>query len=360
MKPRDPEEALRNYDLDKITIGTLGSHSALNILRGAKDEGFKTICISKSESALIYTRFKVADELIIVTDFKGLLDEKVQMKLLENNTILIPHGSFNAYIGPERLIDKLIVPIFGNKELLMWEADREKQLLLLREAGLKTPKSFEDPREIEGLTMVKFPGAKGGRGYFIAQDRRDFEHKIKDMMRRGLLRPEDREKLHFQEYILGVTVYPSYFRSVIRGSVELLAMDRRYESAADGIGRIPAKDQLKLDLNPTYTVVGNFPIVAREMLLKDFIAMGDSLVEASERLVPPGLIGPFCLETIVKDDLSIVAFEVSARIVAGTNVGIGGFPYAYLLHGEGMYMGRRIALEIKEGIASDKLSLLIS
>ncbi|MEM2122123.1 MAG: formate--phosphoribosylaminoimidazolecarboxamide ligase [Candidatus Bathyarchaeia archaeon] len=346
--------------MDKISIGTLGSHSALNILRGARDEGFKTICISKSESAIIYERFKVADELIIIHDFKDLLDEKVQRRLIEDNIILVPHGSFNAYIGPERLIDRLIVPIFGNRELLRWETDREKQLILLREAGLKTPRSFEDPGMIEGLTMVKFPGAKGGRGYFIVQDRTDFTHRIEDMTRRGLLRPEDRERLHLQEYILGVTIYPSYFRSIIRGSVELLAMDRRYESAADGIGRIPARDQLKLDLNPTYTVVGNFPVVAREMLLKDFIVMGDKLVKASEKLVPPGLIGPFCLETIVKDDLSIVAFEVSARIVAGTNVGIGGFPYAYLLHGEGMYMGRRIALEIKEGIASDKLSLLIS
>jgi 5-formaminoimidazole-4-carboxamide-1-(beta)-D-ribofuranosyl 5'-monophosphate synthetase len=137
-------------------------------------------------------------------------------------------------------------------------------------------------------------------------------------------------------------------------------MDRRYESAVDGLGRIPAKDQIELDLNPTYTVVGNFPIVAREMLLKDYIRMGDQLVEASETIAPPGLMGPFCLETIVKDNLEIVAFEISARIVAGTNVGIGGFPYAHILHGKGMYMGRRIALEIKEGIVLDKLIKLIS
>ncbi|HDN74183.1 MAG TPA: DUF1246 domain-containing protein, partial [Archaeoglobus sp.] len=32
---------LNSYDFEKIKIGTLGSHSALNILRGAKDEGFE-------------------------------------------------------------------------------------------------------------------------------------------------------------------------------------------------------------------------------------------------------------------------------------------------------------------------------
>jgi 5-formaminoimidazole-4-carboxamide-1-(beta)-D-ribofuranosyl 5'-monophosphate synthetase len=137
-------------------------------------------------------------------------------------------------------------------------------------------------------------------------------------------------------------------------------MDRRYESAIDSLGRIPAQDQLEIELNPTYTVVGNFPIVAREMLLKDYIQMGDQLVQASEKIAPPGLIGPFCLETIVKDNLEIIAFEISARIVAGTNVGIGGSPYAHILFGNGMYMGRRIALEIKESITNNKLVNLIS
>ncbi len=360
MKLRDSEELIQGYDLDKVTIGTLGSHSALNILKGAGDEGFKTVCVSRPDLAVIYERFSVADEIITVSDFKDLLDEKIQRFLLDRNTIMIPHGSYNAYIGPERLIDGLSVPIFGNRKLLQWETERDRQLTWLREASLRIPKKLESPDEIEGLTMVKLPGAKGGRGYFIVKSPVDFKHKVDDMLNRRLLTPSDLGNIHLQEYILGVTVYPSYFRSLMRDSVELLAMDRRYESAVDGIGRIPARDQLELDLNPTYTVIGNFPIVAREMLLKDFIRMGDQLVKASEKLSPPGLIGPFCLETIVKDDLEIVAFEISARIVAGTNTGIGGFPYAYLLHGEGMYMGRRIALEIKEGIAADKLPRLVS
>jgi 5-formaminoimidazole-4-carboxamide-1-(beta)-D-ribofuranosyl 5'-monophosphate synthetase len=51
-------------------------------------------------------------------------------------------------------------------------------------------------------------------------------------------------------------------------------------------------------------------------------------------------------------------FEISARIVAGTNVGIGVSPYAYLNYGEGMYMGRRIAREIKFAIKSNELEKL--
>ena len=36
-------------------------------------------------------------------------------------------------------------------------------------------------------------------------------------------------------------------------------MDRRYESAVDSIGKIPACQQLEIDINPTYTVSRQLP-----------------------------------------------------------------------------------------------------
>ena len=35
---------------NKYIIGTLGSHSALQILKGAKDEGFRTLIVSNDRS----------------------------------------------------------------------------------------------------------------------------------------------------------------------------------------------------------------------------------------------------------------------------------------------------------------------
>jgi 5-formaminoimidazole-4-carboxamide-1-(beta)-D-ribofuranosyl 5'-monophosphate synthetase len=32
-----------NYDLKNVTVGTIGSHSALEIMDGAKDESLKTM-----------------------------------------------------------------------------------------------------------------------------------------------------------------------------------------------------------------------------------------------------------------------------------------------------------------------------
>jgi 5-formaminoimidazole-4-carboxamide-1-(beta)-D-ribofuranosyl 5'-monophosphate synthetase len=157
-----------------------------------------------------------------------------------------------------------------------------------------------------------------------------------------------------------VNVYPSYFSSIIKDDVEFLAVDRRYESAVDAIGKIPASEQLEINVNPTYTVVGNFPIVLRESLLPELIQMGDNVHKKAKELAPPGIIGPFCLETVITDDLKIYTFEISARIVGGTNIGIGTSPYAYLKYGADMYMGRRIALELKEARNQGRLTEVLA
>jgi 5-formaminoimidazole-4-carboxamide-1-(beta)-D-ribofuranosyl 5'-monophosphate synthetase len=88
--------------------------------------------------------------------------------------------------------------------------------------------------------------------------------------------------------------------------------------------------------------------------------MGDSVQKKARELAPPGIIGPFCLENVIADDLQIFTFEISARIVAGTNVGIGTSPYAYLKYGENMYMGRRIAKELKDAIGQKRLQDILA
>lgn len=356
----DIEKILVGYDQKKLAIATLGSHSSLNIFKGAKEEGFRTVAVCKEKDAIMYQKYPLADEVIIVEDFAELLDEKLQEKLRKLNAVLIPHGSFTAYLSTEQLQDSLRVPMFGNRQLLHWEADRKKQEEWLRQAGLRLPATFKSPDDIDRLIIAKLPGAKGGRGYFLANSPKAFYKKFSEMVKRGLLQKSDVDRVHLQEYALGVNVYPSFFSSIIKDDVELLAMDRRYESAVDAIGKIPAGEQLEVDINPTYTIVGNFPIVLRESLLPELMRMGDNVHRKARELAPPGIIGPFCLETVITDDLRIFTFEISARIVAGTNVGIGTSPYAYLRYGENMYMGRRIAVELKEAVKLGQLSEVIA
>src|SRR5512136_2888955 len=164
----DMAKVLEKYDQKKLAIGTLGSHSSMNIFKGAKEEGFRTVCVCKENDAIMYQKFPLVDELIIVKDFTELLNEKLQERLRKLNVVLIPHGSFTAYLSTEELTDSLMVPMFGNRQLLHWEANRKAQEEWLRQAGLRLPATFKAPDEIDRLIIAKLPGAKGGRGYFLA------------------------------------------------------------------------------------------------------------------------------------------------------------------------------------------------
>jgi len=351
---------LDKYDSAKLAVGTLGSHSALNIFKGAKEEGFRTVCVCKKADEIVYKKFPLVDHVIFVDGFEELLDTELQEQLRKLNTVLVPHGSFTAYLSTEQMTDNLCVPMLGNRQLLHWEASRERQEEWLRRAGLKLPRTLKTSEEIDTLVIAKLPGAKGGKGYFLANSPSSFSKKVNDMIRRGLLSREDAGKIHLQEYVLGLNVYPHYFSSIINGGVEFFGVDRRYESAVDAIGRIPAEEQLEVGISPTYTIVGNIPVTLRESLLPELIRMGDNVMSASEEIAPPGIVGPFCLETVIKDNLDIYTFEISARIVAGTNVGIGTSPYAYLNYGANMYMGRRIALEVKRALRQKRLGDIVT
>ncbi len=339
----------------EFTIATLGSHSALQILKGAKDEGFQTIAICKRGMESPYHQFKVADRIITLDHFSQF--DEAEEELLDMNAIMIPHGSFIAYMGIEK-VKNLKVHYYGNKAILDWEADRRKEMKWLKQAQLHLPRTFDSPEEIDRPVIVKFFGAGGGRGYFLAKDRNDFYQKYEKQVKSGIV--EQELQYSIQEYVIGNPVYIHYFHSIIQNETEIMSFDRRYETNVDSIGRIPSKDQQELGIQPSYLVIGNTPLVVRESLLPEMIQMGERVVETSKEIVAKGLFGPFCLETIVTDTGKIVCFEISARIVAGTNPFVNGSPYTWLRYNEPMSTGRRIAREIKEAIQDNRINEVLS
>ncbi len=86
--------------------------------------------------------------------------------------------------------------------------------------------------------------------------------------------------------------------------------------------------------------------------------MGKAVVEKSLELFG-GVIGSFCLETVVTEDLEFKVFEISARIVAGTNPYISGSPYSEFIQPD-MSTGRRIAQEIKYAAKQEVLEEIIT
>lgn len=348
------------YNKDEITIVTVGSHTSLHILKGAKMEGFSTAVITTKDRDVPYKRFGVADKYIYVDQFSDISNEEIQEKLREMNAIVVPHGSFIAYCGLDNVENNFKVPMFGNRKILRWEAERDLEGKLLRESGLRIPKKYNGPDEIDGAVMVKFPGARGGRGYFVCSSEEEFWKKIADFKAKGVLSDEDVEKAHIEEYVIGTNFCIHYFYSPLKNEVELMGIDRRYESNIDGFVRIPAKDQLEVSVNPSYVITGNFPVAIRESLLPQVFDMGDKLVDKAGDMVPPGMLGPFCLQTLCNENLELVVFEMSARIDGGTNSFMDGSVYSFLYNGEPLSMGQRIAKEIKLALELKMVDKILS
>ena len=333
-------------------IATLGSHCALQVLKGAKDEGLKTILVCEKKREKLYRRFSFIDELILVDSFAEILEQKSQSILEQNDAVLIPHGTLIAQMSSEE-IESIKTPIFGNKWILRWESDRIMKEKLMLEAKLPVPKSVLDSKDIDKLVIVKRQGAAGGKGYFLAANQEDYNKKRNQLISQGVISKD--ETLYIQEYAAGVLAYLQFFYSPLKEELEFFGADQRHESDIEGMARIPSEQQLKSNKVPSFNVIGNSPIVLRESLLDDVYTMGDNFVDAAKRLVAPGMNGPFCIEGVYDENAKFTSFEFSARIVAGTNIYMDGSPYYSLLFNEPMSMGKRIAREVKTAKETNQL-----
>ncbi len=337
------QEILQEYDIKDLTIATVCSHTSLQIFHGAKKEGLKTLGICIGEPPRFYDAFPLAkpDSFMSVNSYKEILERTDE--LAKKNAIIIPHGSFVEYLGASNFVN-IRLPTFGNRKVLEWESDRRMERKWLEEAGVPMPRKIQGPEDIRGPVMVKYHGAKGGKGFFVAKNISDFNTRI-----------DSKEIYDLQEFVLGTRYYLHYFYSPLstegyrlgQGTLELTGMDRRVESNADEIFRLGSPAELEESgIQPTFVVTGNVPLVLRESLLPKVFEMGEKVVEKSIELFG-GLIGSFCLETVLTDELEFRVFEISARIVAGTNPYISGSPYSDLIQPE-LSTGRRIAIEIKK------------
>ncbi|MCS6769907.1 MAG: formate--phosphoribosylaminoimidazolecarboxamide ligase [Candidatus Caldarchaeum sp.] len=321
----------------EVCIATMASHTALQILKAAKKAGFRTTAIATPRVESFYRRFSFIDKLIPTQPDEI---DKLAPQLVEENTVFVPHGSFVEYCGP-RKAESFEVPFFGTRGLIAVEAFQESKMQLLREAGIPTPEEYESAETAKPPVIVKFGGAKGGRGYFIASDRKTLLERLANAPKNVII----------QQYLVGVPAYIHYFASPLENRVELFGADIRYESNIDG--------RVLGFAEPSFTVVGNRPLVLRESLLPLLTEYGEAFANAVERKLGQRMIGPFCLEAIIDEEMKVRVFEFSGRIVAGTNVYMGvGSPYSVLYFDRPMDMGERIALEIKKAVERNALEMV--
>ncbi len=379
----DVLQVLRVYDLDKITIATLGSHSALDIARGAKDEQLKSLVVCKGGREKTYSAYNKSrtrkiktkwgghqeydvgcvDDVILVNNWEEMVSEKVLELLRKHNTILIPHRSLEVYLKYENINNKLLVPMFGNRILLQAEERtgpyklEKNQDYLVKAAGIPTPKKFNSPDEIDRLVIVKATKAIGDRDFERQFPRVRSPEEYENILVKLLEGKSEQEKqiiesnfrsAPIEEFVSDKYVNLNFFYSAIHEELELLGTDTRAQFPA------PSGDEF------THT-----PVSLRESLQEKAYDMGEKFVKITKKEYSPGIIGGFALQCVGDGKENLLVYDVSLRIPGSPDANATPYPwYLYgnlgMLWGYGMSFGRRIAREIKEAITADRLEEIVS
>jgi 5-formaminoimidazole-4-carboxamide-1-(beta)-D-ribofuranosyl 5'-monophosphate synthetase len=256
------------------------------------------------------------------------------------------------------------VLMFGNRKLLRVEERSEipNQYDILKKVEIKFPKRFNKPEDIDCLVIVKVLEKERGfeRAFFLVKDYAGYKHTSKRLIDEGRITKEALANAVIEEFVVGAQVNLNYFYSPMENRLELIGTDTRRQTNLDGILRLPQNYQTQLmedkKVMPSYEEAGHIAVTVLESLLEQVFAIGEKFVKASREMFPPGVIGPFGLQTVITagpPKKEIVVFDVAPRMPGSP--GIAATPYSSYLYGRPVSMGERVAMEIKEAIKKNLL-----
>ncbi|MBA5942085.1 MAG: formate--phosphoribosylaminoimidazolecarboxamide ligase family protein [Methanophagales archaeon] len=360
-----------NQKEKELVIGVLGSHSALDICRGAKEMGFKTLVVCQKGREKIYDHYYyyraesstgVVDRTIILDKFVDITEEKVQRQMREQNVIFIPHRSFEVYVGFDRIENEFLIPLFGSRSMLRAEErDAEKnQYYLMEKGGIPYPGTYNKPEEIDRLVLVKAPEAQRRyeRAFFFASSPDEFYRISEQMLRDGKITEEGLKKAVIEEFVIGTQFNFNYFYSVLDQRLELLGIDTRRQTNLDGLLRLPASQQLEVMkyIDIKTIEAGHISCTVKESLLEQIFSLGERFVSVASEVYPPGIVGPFALQSVLipgPPEEKAIVFDISMRVQGSPGTMF--TPYSGYYYGESLSVGKRIAMEIRKAIRLNRL-----
>lgn len=362
--------------------------------------------------------------LLILDSYPDIVkhtDELIDLECLQ-----IPNRALTVYVGGDELCttieNEFSVPIVGSRKLLKienrgierdyyWYADKaeipypKSYPYDVTEDGIKFREHVDKPM----LLKAEHAHREFERAFVFAADSSDLEEKVKREMMAGNVDKEGLEKGRVEEIILGPHANFNFFFSPLNAESEwgdademyaelyggdleearvhlaneFLSIDERRETTLDGLKRQPIEVQQELAMVPSFEVTAHAAISLRESLLKDVHRFADAFLMATREYEPPGIIGAWCLQTLitwekivgagVKYGLYDVPAEkegymhlpytqdVALRHGGGTNVHQGmGAQYSNAKYGRRMSMGDRIALEIRRAWESKQLEKIVT
>ncbi len=381
-------DILAKYDKSQITIGVLGGHSGLDVCHGAKKYGFKTVAVCQKGRDKTFSKYYktmpdmdvvpgqlkpwhatkgCVDEVILVDKFADIVKPEIQEQLRAMNTIFVHNRYFWVYCNFEEIENDFQVPIIGSRSLLkLEERDVEmNQYYLLEQAGIRFPKIYNVPEEIDKLVLVKVNEAKRGyeRAFFVASSPEDYAKKAKELLDEGIIDQKNLDKAVIEEFVVGAHVNFNYFYSSIDEELELMGTDMRRQTNLDGVLRLTAPEQTEVlkYVKPKMIETGHVTVTVKESLVEKAFEAGEKFVKLTQQENPPGILGPFALQGAVVAEEGreeIVIFDVSLRIPGSP--GTRYTPYSGYLYGESISYGERLAMEVQTALKKDKLQEIVT
>ncbi len=377
LEPRIAE-ILAGYDPSALTLCSVGSHSALDVAYGARAQGLRNLVVTARGRERTYARYFArrdgpsrgcVDATLELDAFADLLDDDVQRRLLSANVLFVANRSFEVYLHERYSYDeieaRMQVPFFGNRRLLRAEErdEPENQYALLARAGIRHPRSFASPDEIDTLVMVKAQHAKVSfeRAFFLCSSPEEYRVQAQRLMVAGMVDEAGLAGARIEEYALGPSVNLNFFWSPMLGELELLGTDTRRQTNLDGLRSLPPG---QLDAAARIPVrmeeAGHIATTLTESMLENAFDLGERFVAAAREANPPGVIGPFALQCIIVagPPKAFVVYDVSLRIPGSP--GTRYTPYSAYLWGRDVSVGERIAMEVAMARDAGRLADVVS
>jgi 5-formaminoimidazole-4-carboxamide-1-(beta)-D-ribofuranosyl 5'-monophosphate synthetase len=374
------------------------------------------------------------------SDIVKYVDELVDLECMQ-----ITNRAFAVYVGGDErcsvIENEYAVPILGSRNLLKIEnrGEIEKDYYWFADkAGIPSPKSykyevheggikFKQPVDEPMILKAEHAHRAFEREFIFAADSHDLEEKVEREVQAGNLSKEAMEKGRVEQIVLGPHANFNFFFSPLDAKSEwgdvddwfkklynvnmeearmclanqFLSIDERRETILDGIKRLPTDVQQKIKKVPSFEVTAHAILSLRESLLKDMHRYADRFLLACREHSAPGIIGAWCLQTLITWDrvskyelkptfkldytggteakkavdyglydvpekrdpyMHIpVTQDVALRHGGGTNVHMGlGSQYANAKYKKRLSTGDRIALEMKRALKTGQLHELVT
>ena len=375
----DVARALASYDRSRLTLCSIGSHSALEVAYGARAQGLRNLVVTAKGRERTYTEHYLrketpvvrgcVDQVLELDAFTDILRDDVQQRLLDEHVVFLANRSFEVYLhqkfGYDEIERGMRVPFFGNRYLLRAEERDEagNQYALLQRAGIRHPLQFASPDDIDRLVMVKAPHAKVRfeRAFFLVSSPQEYREVSGRLIKEGMLDEAGLAGAVIEEYLLGPSINLNFFYSPMLGELELSGTDTRRQTNLEGFRNVPpAVFESLRNVPMRLEEAGHIAATLTESTLEKAFEMGERFVAAAKEANPPGVIGPFALQCIITagPPKEFVCYDVSLRIPGSP--GTRYTPYSAYRWGRDVSVGERVAMELVMARDSDRLDAVLT